>query len=77
MANLPSIDKVETGENIRRYMRKTHIDTLDLQYSLGMTSPSTIYAWRQGRILPSAENLVKLASIFGCKIDDILVISEG
>lgn len=76
MGEFKKIDKVNTGENIRRLMRKARIDTFDLMMKLHLTSSSTIYSWTQGRVTPSAEALVKLAQIFDCSIDEILVL-EG
>ena len=76
MGELKKIDKVNTGENIRRLMRKARIDTFDLMMKLHLTSSSTIYSWTQGRVTPSAEALVKLSQIFDCSIDEILVL-EG
>ena len=76
MGKLNKIDKINTGENIRRLMRKARIDTFDLMMKLHLTSSSTIYSWTQGRVTPSAEALVKLAQIFDCSIDEILVL-EG
>lgn len=76
MANLPSIDKVETGENIKRLMRLNHITVSQLQQLLGVSSATNIYQWCRGEIMPSPDRLVHLSAIFGCKIDDILVIKE-
>lgn len=74
--NLPEIDKIATGDNLKRLMRKNKVSVFDIQYALKVNSPSSIYAWTQGRILPSADNLVKLAAILHCTMDDI-IIKEG
>ena len=71
--NLPEIDKLATGENLKRLMRKNRVSVFDIQYALKVNSPSSIYAWTQGRILPSADNLVKLAAILHCTMDEIIV----
>lgn len=73
---LPTIDSKKTAENIKRLMRLNRLDTFDLAMALKMRSTTSIYAWTQGRIIPSADNLVKLAAVFGVRIDDILVISK-
>lgn len=73
---LPAVDKEATGENIKRLMRKVKIDTYELANVFGVRSTTSIYAWTQGKILPSADSLVKLAHIFNCTVDEILVVSE-
>lgn len=70
------VDRVETGINLKRLMRKSRVTTFELQVALNLTSPSTIYSWLSGKYLPNADNLVCLAQIFGCQVDDILVL-EG
>ena len=47
----------------------------DLQAVLGFNTPQAIFKWIRGDSLPSVDNLVILASVFGVKVDDILVIS--
>ena len=71
-----NVDKFETGENLRRLMRKAGLTTLNMQYHLRLSSPSSVYAWRQGRFLPNVENLVKISQILNCDINDIIVL-EG
>ncbi len=73
---LPVVDKEATGENIKRLMRKAKIDTYELANVFGVRSTTSIYAWTQGKILPSADSLVKMAHIFNCTVDEILVIAE-
>lgn len=71
-----SVNREETGDNIRRLMRKNKVSTYDLMVYMHLTSPTSIYAWTQGRIIPSADNLVKLADIFKCTVDDILIVNR-
>lgn len=75
--SLPTIDKTETGANIKRYMRMKRLSIPQLQEELGMLSPILIYTWCRGEHLPSTEYLLKMSTIFGCTIEDILVIQEG
>ncbi len=72
--DLPKINIQETCLNIMRLMRQNHIDSYDLMMKLHYSSPTNIYYWKNGRNIPSTDNLVKLAYIFGCDIADILVI---
>lgn len=71
-----SINREETGDNIRRLMRKNKVSTFDIMAYLHLTSPTSIYAWTQGRVMPSADNLVRLADIFKCTVDDIIIVDR-
>ncbi len=74
--NLPMIDKVETGKNIKRLMRKNNIAITQLQLTLGMSSATNIYKWCRGELTPSSDRLVHLSRLFKCTIEDILVVKE-
>ena len=76
MEELKGLDKVATGKNIKRLMRKSGKDTFALMVGLHLTSASTIYSWTQGKFVPNAESLVKLAQLFDCTVDEILVLEE-
>ena len=71
---LPKINIQETSLNIIRLMRQNHIDNYELMMKLHYSSPTNIYGWKNGKNIPSADNLVKLAYICGCSVEDILVI---
>lgn len=78
MANgsLPVIDKAATGENIKRLLRLKNMSVIQLQESLGMPSGILIYKWCRGDHLPSTEYLLMMSKLFGCLIEDILVVQE-
>lgn len=72
-SKLPTIDKEQTGENIKRLLKENHMTISQLQLKLEMASATNIYAWCRGEILPSPDRLLHLSLIFGCSIDDILI----
>lgn len=74
--DLPKVDKDKTGDNIKRLMRLNKIDVFELSQILGHRSTTSVYQWLQGRIVPNADSLVKLATIFNCTCDDILILEE-
>ena len=43
----------------------------DLARALGLT-PAAITFWEQGVTRPSVDNLLKLARLFGCTVDELL-----
>ena len=73
MANLPVIDIKATGENIKRIRKSKGYIIKEVQDKFGFTSPTAIYRWESGMCLPTVDNLVGLAVIFGVTIDDLLV----
>ena len=73
---VPVIDLTATGQNIRNLRVAAGISVRDLQNILGFTNPQAIYKWQNGDSLPSIDNLVILAAVFGVTVDEILVV-EG
>ncbi len=46
----------------------------DLQNIFGFTTPQAIYKWQRGLALPTIDNLVVLANVFGVSMDEIIVL---
>ena len=73
MNNIPVIDLTATGVNITRLRVNAGLTVKDLQDIFGFSTPQAIYKWQRGTALPTVDNLVVLATVFGVKIDDILI----
>ena len=76
MVNVPKIDMAETGINIANLRKQKNISVKTLQKMLGFNTPQAIFKWQRGDSLPTLDNLVILAEIFGVKIDDIVVLTH-
>ena len=76
VVRVPVIDLTATGQNIKNLRVAAGISVRDLQNILGFTNPQAIYKWQNGDSLPSIDNLVILAAVFGVTVDEILVV-EG
>ena len=75
MKKLPTIDMVKTGEKIE-YLRKARRFTVsELQDCLGFNTPQSIYKWQKGKVVPTVDHLVALASLFGVTMDEIIIIA--
>ena len=74
MNRIPVIDMTATGINITRLRVNAGLTVKDLQDIFGFSTPQAIYKWQRGTALPTVDNLVVLAAVFGVKIDDILII---
>ena len=76
MNTLPVIDMTATGINIVRMRRKAGLTVKDLQNIFGFSTPQAIYKWQRGTAMPTVDNLVVLAAVFGVTIDEILVYGD-
>ena len=63
-----------TGRNIKDLRVAAGISVGELQETLGFANPQTIYKWQRGDGMPSLDNLIIIAAVFGVKVDDILVV---
>ena len=73
MNHIPDIDMTATGNNIMRMRINAGMTVKDLQDIFGFSTPQAIYKWQRGTAMPTVDNLVVLAAVFGVTIDDILV----
>ena len=76
MNRIPVIDMTATGVNITRMRIAAGLTVKDVQDVFGFSTPQAIYKWQRGAALPTVDNLVVLAAIFGVKIDDILIFQD-
>ena len=74
MDNIPVIDMTATGMNITRLRINAGLTVRDLQTIMGFATPQAIYKWQHGTALPTLDNLVVLAAVFGVTMDDIIVV---
>jgi transcriptional regulator with XRE-family HTH domain len=77
MNQIPVIDMTATGINITRLRVNAGMTVRDLQDVFGFATPQAIYKWQRGAALPTVDNLVVLAAIFGVRIDDILIFQRN
>ena len=77
MNRIPVIDMTATGRNIDRLRREAGLTVRQLQAVFGFSTPQAIYKWQRGTALPTVDNLVVLATVFGVRIDDVLIFQDG
>ena len=73
MCILTSIDLTATGIRITELRQQTGLTVRDLQDIFGFNTPQAIYRWQRGLTLPTLDNLVVLAAVFGTTLDAIIV----
>lgn len=72
---MPNINMDKTGENIEKLRLDSGLSVKEIQNIFGFRTPNAICKWQKGNSLPTVDNLVVLAKIFKCSIDDILVLN--
>ena len=76
MNNIPVIDMTATGMNITRLRINAGLTVRDLQAIFGFSTPQAIYKWQHGDAMPTLDNIVVLAAVFGVTVDAILVYKD-
>ena len=74
MLAMPAIDMMATGRNITMLRQAAGLTVRDLQTIFGFATPQAIYKWQHGTAMPTIDNLVVLAMVFGVTMDDIIVV---
>lgn len=72
----PIIDMKGTGQWLRFLCKREKITVNELQERLQIASNQAIYAWFNGKTLPSLDNLYGLSRVLCMQMDDLLVL-EG
>lgn len=73
---MPTINMQATGKKIEKMRQAAGMTVRDLQGVFGFATPQAIYKWQNGMSMPTVDNLVILAAVFGCRIDDILIVDK-
>ena len=74
MMNFPMINTVATGQNINRMRIEAGMTVRNMQDVFGFTTPQAIYKWIHGTAMPTIDNMVILAAMFGVTVDDIIAV---
>lgn len=74
---MPTIDMAATGKKITDLRIEAGMTVKDLQDIFGFATPNAIYKWQNGAAMPTLDNLVILAAVFGVAVDDILVVDTN
>ena len=77
MFDIPFINTIATGQNIDRMRIAAGLSVRDMQTVFGFTTPQAIYKWIHGAAMPTIDNLVILAALFGVTMDDIVVVDTA
>ena len=67
-----TINATATGANIKQMMKDRNMTTTDIQKACGFGTPQAIFKWFRGISMPTIDNMVIVADLFGCTINDIV-----
>ena len=70
---MPVVDVTATGQNIQRLRIAAGMTVRDIQNACGFATTNAVYKWINGDCMPTIDNMVILATIFGVKMDDIVI----
>ena len=73
MNRIPVINMTATGINIEKLRKASGLTVKDVQDIFGFSTPQAIYKWQRGTAMPTIDNLVALAAIFGVTLDELIV----
>ena len=68
----PIIDKIATGNRIKRIMDRKNITVKELKEYLGLSCVQSIYHWLDGTCLPTLDNLYAMSQLFGISVDAMI-----
>ena len=74
MITMPTIDMAATGMNITRLRINAGLSVKDLADIFGFATPQAVYKWQHGVAMPTLDNLVVLAAVFGVSMDEIIAV---
>lgn len=69
----PVIDLENTGLQIKKLRKISGFSVRDLQTIFGFEYPQAVYAWEQGKNIPSIDNLLVLSKLFGVPVEEIVM----
>lgn len=69
----PIIDMEKTGEWLRYLCKRKNITVTEIQEKLRIASNQAVYAWFNGKTLPSLNNMLALSDLIGVEINDMVV----
>lgn len=70
------IDMEATGKKLDDLRRERNLSIRDIQHHFGFSTAYGVWKWMHGQSLPTIDNLVVLADLYKCNVDDMLVRME-
>ena len=71
--NKPVIDIAATAANIKACRIRAGYSVREIQNIFNFNAPQAIYNWESGKDVPSIDNLIVIAAVYGVTIDKIVI----
>ena len=71
--NRPVINVAATAAKIKEYRIRAGYSVREIQNILNFSSPEAVYAYEKGKYLPTIDNMIILADVYGVAVDDFIV----
>lgn len=71
--NKPVIDVAATAANIKACRIRAGYKVREIQNIFNFSTSEAIYSWERGNYLPSIDNLIVIASVYGVTIDKLII----
>lgn len=68
----PVIDIQSTGKQIKKIRNECGFSVRDIQNIFGFEYPQAVYAWEQGKNVPTIDNLLVLSRLFEVSIEEMV-----
>ena len=68
----PVIDRLKTGNTLKRIMQQYGMTARDVQEYLGLACVQTVYRWTAGISVPTVDNLYALSRLMHVPIDALI-----
>lgn len=70
------INMEATCKRLDELRKERNLSVKDIQNHFGFSTAAAVYKWMSGRSLPTIDNLVILADLYQCRVDDMLVCEQ-
>ena len=70
------INMAATSKRLDDIRKEKGLSVKDIQHHFGFETPQAVYKWMTGRAMPCLDNLVILADLYQCKVDDMIVCDQ-
>ena len=71
--NRPVINVAATAAKIKECRIRAGYSVREIQTILSFSRPEAVYAYEKGKYLPTIDNMIILADVYGVAVDDFIV----
>ena len=71
--NRPVINVAATAAKIKECRIRAGYSVREIQNIFNFSTPEAIYSWEKGKYIPSIDNMIVIADVYGVSIDDFIV----